>query len=176
MAKSYSIGYCLARPFSSISELIHFPLDLTYTPDQQKREKLWGYYSPPKPFPIAGKGYPYLDINYDGFHIWFTSTSEIDHFTDVYSRKVLPSAQKLTDSYDYSAHASKNKVWISRIPKLKHEKRSQIVNYVKSVDSEFRKIAKAQEDLAKINLDSGHFVPRLSKGEGKLLRPPFDLE
>lgn len=184
--KAYCLNYSKVLPYSSISELIHFPLDrsvnrsykLENTPraereriDNESRRKLFGYFSPPKPFPIAGKGYPYLEVTYNKFHIWFTSTFEIDHFSEVYSQKVLPSARDLAAKHD---DTYVNRIWISRLPKLNLKKRLQIVDYISKIDVEFRRIAGERETIAEENLKRGKLVPILGNPSRYYLAPPFD--
>lgn len=186
MAKSHSIKYSQVPPQSSISDLIHTRLSNIIQPpydpqntsraerariDREIKDSLYGYFNPPKPFPIVGKGYPYLDVVYEKLHVWFTSTEEIDHFIDVYSQKVLPSARALAARYDKS---NVNKVWISRVPKLKYPKRLEIAAYVSGCCAGFRKIATERQVIAAENLKQGMSVPKLGNSQHYSLRPPFD--
>jgi len=69
-------------------------------------------FTPPKPHPVAGRGYPRYLVEFDGFVFQFASLNELQECVRVLGKKVLPSTIRLS-----AGRASgPNSHWLSRLP------------------------------------------------------------
>lgn len=84
-------------------------------------------YTPPLPRAVPTQGYPCWLVDNDGFQFSFFSSVQIDHFLDVYTRKILPTSRQLGQQMN---SGQVNQIWLSRVPKPKWEKRLKLADYI----------------------------------------------
>lgn len=98
-------------------------------------------YDPPLPGPVAGKGWPILDVEVNGVALTFSSMAEVEHVIDVLSRNPLPTTRRL--SALRGAAFGPNKHWLSRLPaKAKSAKfRRVLVAYLRKASRSYAVVA-----------------------------------
>jgi len=129
MAFANEILFDLDRSWNNnIEHLVHKP---KVWPDEiPKAHRYWGNaveYDPPLPRAVPGKGFPVWAVNTGEFTVYFGSSRQVDHFADVWSRKILPTTRQLGEQF---GTGQVSQIWLGRFPKPKWEKRLELTDYV----------------------------------------------
>lgn len=132
--KRATISYTPRFRPSPVSSWVHVPASGTIWHEPTDCD-------PPLPRPVAGKGWPMLEVEVNGVALTFSSMAEVAHVVDVLSRNPLPTTRRL--SADRGAGSGPNRHWLSRLPaRAKSAKfRRDLVAYLRRASRDYAAVA-----------------------------------
>lgn len=126
--KKYWITYSKTWKGSPLAFWVHIPITGEfYDPETKFKPK-----EPKKEI----DGYPIYHFELDGISFEFSSKSQIEHFINMLSKKVMLTSRQLSEKR--GTRLGPNKHWLSRLPSktMSFKYRDKLINYIKKNSTE----------------------------------------
>ena len=94
-------------------------------------------HDPPRPRPARPGQRAVWRVEDGGAEYVFTSAAELDHFIDIWGRRLLPTPRQLAQA---RGMAAVNGVWLSRMAKPRWPRRLALLRWIARNDAPFRRL------------------------------------